>query len=61
MHAAQSSFRVALELSELTIALRRHRLEREHPDEPAARIATRLQEWLLRPESPDPRAASDDR
>jgi hypothetical protein len=58
---AQSSFRAALELSELTIALRRHRLEREHPEEPAAWIAGRLQEWLLRPGLPDPRAASRER
>lgn len=58
---AQSSFRAALELSELTIALYRHRLERDHPGEPAARIAARLQEWLLQPERPRPRAVSGER
>ena len=51
MNAVQARVRAALALSELTLALQRQRLAREHPEEPPERIASRLREWLLRPGS----------
>jgi len=47
MGPIEARFRTAIELRELTIALRRQRLTREHPAESEERTDRRLREWVL--------------
>jgi hypothetical protein len=50
MTATQARVRAALELRELTIAMRRQALAREHPAESRDQIEKRLRDWVLRGE-----------
>ena len=52
MQEVIARFRAALELRELTIAMQRQRLVREHPGESPEEIGRRLTEWVTRREDP---------
>ena len=52
MQEGIARFRAALELREITIAMQRQRLVREHPDESSEEIDRRLTEWVTRRQNP---------
>jgi len=47
MENAASRLRLALEMHEVGVRMYRQRMRREHPEESADEVATRVQRWLL--------------